>query len=109
MWHDTLKSQNRAPTHEECAKERCMWVEFFCVDCVEWERGCAPAGKPKVTPQNRYVLNHFVRSQETGIDMFGLPSIHLPRWIGVRLDCLLDEIARCKRLAAERLKDKEAP
>jgi len=76
-------------------------VECFCKDCVEWDKGCSPAGKPKVTARNRYVLNHFVRSQEANIDMFGLPSIHLPRWIAARLDFLLDEIARCKRLAAE--------
>lgn len=107
LWYFTLTQHNRAPTHKECTDERCLWVDQFCLQCRQWEKGCAPAGKCKITPRNLFVLKHFNRHQGTDIDMFGLPSSELPRWIALRLDTLVAETEKQKLAREARLFNKE--
>ena len=82
IWMDA----NNPPKHEDCKKMfekgACFYVEFFCQNCKQWEKGCNPAGKPKLSARTRYLLRQYSAMRTTNMPFSSkIGSRETPAWI----------------------------
>ena len=79
VWHDP----KRPPTHDECAANTgCDWIRFFCQNCKQWEKGCAPATKPKHSARTRFLWNNYALAKELHMPISIKMGIReMPAWV----------------------------
>ena len=79
--------EDKKPTHEECKAfagkgNACMFIDTFCRHCEQWNKGCNPAGKPKITARNRYLIKMYQAIEATKTPLSQKHGVmELPQWL----------------------------